>query len=150
MRRELASGRFRVTFNEAFEQVMLECGRERTEGTWITPDMVEAYVDLHRAGHAHSVEVWQEGRLAGGLYGVQRGGLFAAESMFHRTANASKVALIRALQRFFEAGIELFDVQFVTEHLASLGAYAIPRRDYLRRLASARVAKVDLAHLLRG
>jgi leucyl/phenylalanyl-tRNA--protein transferase len=150
MRRELASGRFRVTFNEAFEQVMLECGRERTEGTWITPDMVEAYVDLHRAGHAHSVEVWQEGSLAGGLYGVQRGGLFAAESMFHRRANASKVALIRALQRFFEAGIELFDVQFVTEHLASLGAYAIARRDYLRRLGSARVAKVDLAHLLRG
>ncbi|HVJ14192.1 MAG TPA: leucyl/phenylalanyl-tRNA--protein transferase [Polyangiaceae bacterium] len=144
MRRVLASKRFQVTFDQAFEQVMIECGRERDEGTWITPAMVEAYVDLHRRGHAHSVEVWSDGELCGGLYGVQRGGLFAAESMFHRLTNASKVALITCIQGFFAAGITLFDVQFVTEHLASLGAYAIPRRDYLRRLGAARVSSVEL------
>jgi leucyl/phenylalanyl-tRNA--protein transferase len=147
MRRVLSSGRFQVTLDQAFEQVMIECGREREEGTWITPAMVEAYVDLHRRGHAHSVEVWHDGELCGGLYGVQRGGLFAAESMFHRLTNASKVALIRSVQGFFVAGITLFDVQFVTEHLASLGAYSLPRRDYLRRLGAARVANVDLSSI---
>jgi leucyl/phenylalanyl-tRNA---protein transferase len=145
--RELRSGRFQLSFDQAFEQVMIECGRERTDGTWITPAMVEAYVDLHRRGHAHSVEVWHDGRLCGGLYGVQRGGLFAAESMFHRLTNASKVALINSVQALFAAGITLFDVQFVTEHLATLGAYTIPRRDYLRRLGGARAQNVDLSRL---
>lgn len=147
MRRELRSGGFGVTFDQAFEEVMLECGRERDEGTWITPEMVEAYVDLHRHGHAHSVEVWRDGELCGGLYGVQRGALFAAESMFHRTANASKVALISAVRSFFAAGIELFDVQFVTEHLATLGAFTMPRREYLRRLGEARTRSVSLSGL---
>ena len=147
MRRELRSGRFQLSFDHAFEQVMIECGRERSEGTWITPAMVEAYVDLHRRGHAHSVEVWHDGGLCGGLYGVQRGGLFAAESMFHRLTNASKVALIGSVQNLFAAGITLFDVQFVTEHLATLGAYSIPRRDYLRRLGAARTQRVDLSRL---
>jgi leucyl/phenylalanyl-tRNA--protein transferase len=147
MRRELRSGRFQLTFDQAFEQVMIECGRERAEGTWITPAMVEAYVDLHRRGHAHSVEVWHDGGLCGGLYGVQRGGLFAAESMFHRLTNASKVALIGSVRSLFAAGVTLFDVQFVTEHLATLGAYAIPRPDYLRRLGAARTKNVDLSRL---
>jgi leucyl/phenylalanyl-tRNA--protein transferase len=144
MRRELRSGRFRVTLNAAFEQVMVECGRERDGGTWITPAMVDAYVDLHRRGNAHSVEVWRDGELCGGLYGVQRGGLFAAESMFHRVTNASKVALIASIRGFFAAGIQLFDVQFVTEHLATLGAYTVSRGDYLRRLGSTRGLHVDL------
>lgn len=147
MRRELGSARFQLTFDQAFEQVMIECGRERTDGTWITPAMVEAYVDLHRRGHAHSVEVWHGGGLCGGLYGVQRGGLFAAESMFHRLTNASKVALISSVRSFFAAGITLFDVQFVTEHLATLGAYSIARQDYLRRLGAARTKSVDLSGL---
>ncbi len=147
MQRELRSGRFQLSFDQAFEQVMIECGRERTDGTWITPAMVEAYVGLHRRGHAHSVEVWHDGGLCGGLYGVQRGGLFAAESMFHRLTNASKVALIGSVRGLFAAGITLFDVQFVTEHLATLGAYEIPRRDYLRRLGSARTQHVDLSRL---
>lgn len=147
MRRELRSGRFEVTFDRAFEQVMIECGRERDGGTWITPAMVDAYVDLASRGHAHSVEVWCDDELCGGLYGVQRGALFAAESMFHRVTNASKVALISCLQRYFAAGIELFDVQFVTEHLATLGAYTVARGEYLRRLGSARSRSVDLAAL---
>jgi leucyl/phenylalanyl-tRNA--protein transferase len=147
MRRVLKSGRFRVTFDQAFEQVILECGREREEGTWITSAMVDAYVGLHRQGLAHSFEVWSDSGLAGGLYGVQRGGLFAAESMFHRETNASKVALIAAVQSLFRAGVGLFDVQFLTEHLASMGGYTVARREYLWRLGSVRGLSVDLEGL---
>lgn len=135
--RELRQVRFRVTFNRAFERVMIECGEEREGGTWILPEMVTAYTRLHELGHAHSVEVWRDERLVGGLYGVQRGALFAAESMFHRETSASKVALVTAVRRLFAAGVTLFDVQFVTPHLESLGAYTIPRTEYLRRAAAA-------------
>jgi len=137
LRRVLRSNRFDVTYDRAFREVMLECGRERESGTWILPEMVDAYTALHELGHAHSVEVWLEGALVGGLYGVQRGALFAAESMFHRATDASKVALVTAVERFFAAGITLFDVQFLTPHLASLGAYEVPRADYLARAAVA-------------
>jgi len=131
MQRVLRSGRFQVTVDRAFRQVMLECGRERESGTWILPEMVDAYVELHTRGHAHSVEVWHEEQLVGGLYGVRSGALFAAESMFHRERDASKVALINAIRHFFDAGVTLFDVQFLTPHLESLGAYEIPRTRYL-------------------
>ena len=137
MRRVLRSERFAVTFDRAFREVMLECGREREQGTWILPEMVDAYCVLHELGHAHSVEVWQAERLVGGLYGVQRGALFAAESMFHRERDASKVALITAVETLFAAGIELFDVQFLTPHLQSLGAYEVPRARYLELVKSA-------------
>lgn len=145
--RELRRGHFRVTFDRAFERVMVECGLEREEGTWITPDMLAAYVELHRRGHAHSFEVWHGEELVGGLYGVQRGALFAAESMFHRETNASKVALVGAVRALFAAGIELFDVQFLTPHLESLGAYELPRREYLARVALAKHADVRLTGL---
>jgi leucyl/phenylalanyl-tRNA--protein transferase len=138
LERELRRERFRLSVNEAFERVMLECGRERDGGTWILPEMVPAYARLHELGHAGSFEVWLGERLVGGLYGVQRGGLFAAESMFHREANASKVALVAAVRTLFAAGIELFDVQFLTPHLASLGTYEVPRGEYLSRLRRAR------------
>ena len=131
LQRVLRAGRFQVTFDRAFRQVMLECGREREAGTWILQEMVDAYVALHELGHAHSVEVWREQQLVGGLYGVERGGLFAAESMFHRERDASKVALVSAVERLFAAGTTLFDVQFLTPHLESLGAYEVPRRHYL-------------------
>jgi leucyl/phenylalanyl-tRNA--protein transferase len=100
--------------------------------------MVEAYVALHRLEHAHSVEVWADGELAGGLFGVRRGGLFAAESMFHRRSGASKVALVFAVRSCFAAGVEVFDVQLLTPHLASMGAVEIARGEYLRRVATAR------------
>jgi leucyl/phenylalanyl-tRNA--protein transferase len=145
--RTLRQQRFRVTFDRAFREVMRECGRERAGGTWIVPEMLEAYAELHRLGHAHSFEVWQDGALVGGLYGVHRGGLFAAESMFHRVANASKVALVTSIRSLFAAGIELYDVQFVTPHLAALGARELPRRSYLQRLAGARERSVDLSSL---
>jgi leucyl/phenylalanyl-tRNA--protein transferase len=145
--RELRRGRFRVTSNVAFERVMRECGRERDGGTWILPEMVRAYVRLHELGFARSFEVWHENQLAGGLYGVQRGGLFAAESMFHRETNASKVALVAAVRSLFAAGITLMDVQFLTPHLASMGVRELPRRLYLAQLRHAVRREVSLVNL---
>jgi len=137
LRRTLKHGRFEVTFDEAFRQVIEACASNREGGTWILPEMMLAYTQLHQLGHAHSFEVWQDGRLAGGLYGVRRGALFAAESMFHVVTNASKVGLAVSIDTLFRAGIQLFDVQFVTEHLASLGAYEVSRSEYLARVARA-------------
>lgn len=146
LRRVLRHGRFEVTFNRDFTRVMKDCGT-REGGTWILPDMIEAYSALHRLGHAHSFEVWEGGELAGGLYGVQRGALFAAESMFHRRTDASKVALVHAVRSLFGAGIQLFDVQILTGHLSSMGAVEIPRSQYLARVRAAVSARVDLARL---
>ena len=111
------------------------------------PEMIAAYGRLHRAGHAHSLEVWHGNDLVGGIYGVQVGGLFAAESKFHRATDMSKVALVLLVRSLFAAGIELFDVQFVTEHLARLGARVLPRDQYLDRLSEVTSLKVDLAGL---
>jgi leucyl/phenylalanyl-tRNA--protein transferase len=145
--RVLRQGRFEVTFDRAFGRVMQECGRERAGGTWILPEMLRAYLELHRQGHAHSFEVWRDGQLVGGLYGVHRRGLFAAESMFHRVADASKIALVTSIVSLFAAGVTLYDVQFVTPHLASLGAHELIRSEYLARLARARERDVDLSKL---
>lgn len=142
--RLLRQNRFQITWNTNFSKVMEECAAEREEGSWIFGEMIDAYTKAHRAGHAHSIEVWQEGQLAGGLYGIQRGGAFMAESMFHRVTDASKVALITAVQSLWERGIRLFDVQFVTPHLASMGAYELSRDEYLDRLAIARDLPVVL------
>jgi leucyl/phenylalanyl-tRNA--protein transferase len=146
LRRVLRSDRFRVTWNTAFESVMRCCG-DRQGGTWILPEMIEAYVRLHRMGHAHSVEVWEDDALAGGLYGVQRGALFAAESMFHRSTDASKVALVYAVRSLFAAGTMLFDVQLLTQHLASMGAREIARGDYVARLPEACRRRLDIESL---
>src|SRR6185503_9188428 len=126
----------------AFAQVIAGCASNREGGTWILPEMMLAYTQLHQLGHAHSFEVWHQGQLAGGLYGVRRGALFAAESMFHVVTNASKVALAVCVDALFRAGTQLLDVQFVTEHLASLGAYEVSRTDYLA--AVARVTKQEV------
>lgn len=137
---------FTLTWNRDFAAVMRGCA-DREEGTWILPEMQVAYAELHRLGHAHSLEVWQGGELAGGLYGVQRGGLFAAESMFHRVTNASKLALIATVRAVFGRGVQLFDTQLLTPHLSSLGGRAVPRRAYLADLARARARFVDLCGL---
>jgi leucyl/phenylalanyl-tRNA--protein transferase len=147
MQRSLTRGGWQLSFNAAFERVIRECGRRRTGGTWILPEMIAAYTALHRAGHAHSFEVWHEGELVGGLYGVQRGALFAAESMFHRRTNASKVAVIASVRSLFAAGVQLYDVQFLTDHLRSLGAETLPRAEYLDRVARATQQRVDLSGL---
>jgi leucyl/phenylalanyl-tRNA--protein transferase len=125
-----------VTIDADFAAVIAGCAERGDEGTWITPALRAAYERLHALGWAHSVEVWTaDGALAGGLYGVSLGGLFAADSMFHRVRDASKVALVALVQQCRAAGIELLDVQLQSPHLASMGAVTMPRAEYLRRLA---------------
>jgi leucyl/phenylalanyl-tRNA--protein transferase len=130
---------FEITRNRAFPEVMRACAipSAKRPGIWITEEFVEAYTRLHRLGHAHSVECWHHGELAGGIYGVAIGGLFAGESMFHRADNASKVALCHLVGHLRERGFKLFDIQMVTAGTQPLGAKAISRRDYLQRLALA-------------
>lgn len=134
--RTVRSSRFKVTFDQAFAEVIQGCA-DRGEGTWITEKMRRAYEELHRLGAAHSVEVWREGRLAGGVYGVTLGGLFAGESMFSRERDASKVALVHLVERLRERGFTLFDIQYLNEHTARLGGVEISRAAYLNRLAEA-------------
>ncbi len=137
--RTLRQGRFRVTYDEAFDAVMQACA-DRPDGssTWIDDRILAAYGELHRRGKAHSVEIWSgEGTLAGGVYGVHLGGAFFAESMFHRVRDMSKVALARLVFRLQERGFGLLEVQYVTSHLQQFGAEEIPTRQYRRRLGAA-------------
>jgi leucyl/phenylalanyl-tRNA--protein transferase len=127
---------FTITIDRAFAEVIEACA-DRPEGTWISPDIRDAYCELHRLGFAHSVETWKEDQLAGGLYGVAIGGAFFGESMFHRVTDASKVALMVLVERMRERGFTLLDVQFMTEHLRQFGAVEIPRAEYERRLREA-------------
>ena len=130
--------RYTVTFGEDFAGVMAGCADPRRPHGWITLDMQAAYLRLFELGWANSVEVWNDGdELVGGLYGVRIGGFFAGESMFHRVRDASKVALVRMAEHLAATGGVLFDVQWQTPHLATLGAVEIDRRDYLARLAHA-------------
>jgi leucyl/phenylalanyl-tRNA--protein transferase len=135
--------RFEVRVDTAFGEVVAACADPRRPHGWITDDVAQAYSRLHALGWAHSVEAWSvdDGALAGGLYGVAIGGLFAGESMFHRVTDASKVALVGLVSLLREGGHggggRLLDVQWLTPHLASLGAIEIPRVEYLRRLSAA-------------
>lgn len=130
--------RYAVSVDADFGAVAAACASTPRPGGWITSEFVDAYSVLHDLGWAHSVEVWdQRGSLVGGLYGVAVGGLFAGESMFHCATDASKVALVALVEEFRRGGGVLFDVQWLTPHLASLGATEITRRDYLRRLREA-------------
>ncbi len=134
--RRLRSGEFQVSFNTAFAAVVAQCAAPRVAEptTWITPRMAAAYRRLHELGHAHSVEVWQEGHLAGGVYGVGIGGFFSGESMFYRKRDASKVGLACLVKHLSQRGFTLFDVQQSSRHLRSLGAIEIPRHEFLERL----------------
>jgi leucyl/phenylalanyl-tRNA--protein transferase len=134
--RTVRAGKFFVTFDQAFPAVIRACA-QREEGTWITQGMIDAYIELHRQGHTHSVETWQDGELAGGVYGVTIDGLFAGESMFTRRTDGSKVALVHLVEHLRQRGYTLFDVQYVNDHTESLGAIEIPRREYLARLKDA-------------
>lgn len=139
LERTIRSGDFTLTLDRAFADVVRGCAVSGTRrgNTWITTAMAAAYARLHAAGIAHSIEVWREGRLAGGLYGVCLGGMFAGESMFSLERDASKVALVTLVRRLAAGGCRLFDVQMLTPHLATFGAEEIPRRGFLERLREA-------------
>jgi leucyl/phenylalanyl-tRNA--protein transferase len=127
---------FETCADRAFDRVIEECAapRPHSRGTWITPEMQAAYLELHRRGLAHSVETWREGHLVGGLYGVRLGGVFFGESMFSRERDASKVALAALVRACPRNGIVVIDCQLASRHLASLGSRSIPRRDFLALL----------------
>lgn len=130
--------RFEIRLDCSFREVMVACADPSRDGGWIDEAFIEAYVELHRLGWAHSVEAWQDGALVGGLYGVEIGGLFAGESMFHRARDASKAALVGLVGMLAAApGPRVLDVQWQTEHLASLGVIEVPRGDYLAMLDEA-------------
>lgn len=140
VQRRIRRGEFTVTFDQAFESVIAACAEPRNDndgGTWITLDLKAAYVAMHRRGFAHSVEIWQDGRLVGGVYGIALGGFFSGESMFHRVTDASKVALYHLVGRLDQRGFLLFDVQQQSPHLERMGATEIPRQEFLQRLKTA-------------
>jgi leucyl/phenylalanyl-tRNA--protein transferase len=136
LRRVLKQKKFEVTSDTDFETVIRECAR-RKEGTWISKGIIDSYCNLHRLGHAHSVETRLDGKLVGGLYGVALGGAFFGESMFHRATDASKVALVALVERLRARGFVLLDTQWTTPHLQQFGAYEIPRHEYLWHLEHA-------------
>ena len=138
MRTVLRKKQFEVTFNKAFNQVVEACAKVKRfgqNGTWITPGLMEVYSTLHIQGHAHSVEVWEEGSLVGGLYGIDLGTVFCGESMFSKSSNASKVALIFLVKELKKNKYELIDCQVPTQHLASMGAEPISRTKFLTFLS---------------
>jgi leucyl/phenylalanyl-tRNA--protein transferase len=149
LRRTVRSDAFTVTVNKAFKAVIAECAAPQAgrDDTWINKRIKDLYEGLHKLGHAHSVEVWQDSHLAGGLYGVSLGRAFFGESMFHRVRDASKVALVHLVARLIAGGFELLDTQYVTEHLRSFGAVEIPRRRYTSLLDRAIRGEADFGRL---
>lgn len=136
--RTLRSGKFTTTINRDFAGVIAGCAdRPPDPGNWLLPDMIEAYTELHSLGHAHSLEVWQDGDLVGGIYGLAIGAVFCGESMFSRQTDASKVALVHLVNHLRQQGFHLLDVQYVNPHTRRLGAVSIPRKEYLARLRRA-------------
>jgi leucyl/phenylalanyl-tRNA--protein transferase len=147
--RTVRSDAFTVTANTAFKAVISDCAAPQPgrDDTWINKRIRDLYTQLHQLGHAHSVEVWERDELVGGLYGVSLGRAFFGESMFHRTRDASKVALVHLVARLIEGGFELLDTQYVTEHLRSFGAIEIPRRRYTALLDKAIRGEADFLKL---
>ena len=140
LKKVLGRGVFTVTMDQNFRDVITECAeipREGQGGTWITSEMIEAYCELHEIGVAHSVEVWQDGALVGGLYGVSVGGCFCGESMFARKSNASKVGFVTMVRSMRNQSLCLIDCQVTTSHLMQMGAREISRRRFLSELAKA-------------
>jgi leucyl/phenylalanyl-tRNA--protein transferase len=137
--KRLRRGDYQIRIDSAFRAVMEACAtspRPDQDGTWIVPELVEAYCQLHAFGYAHSVETWIDGELAGGLYGVSIGRMFYGESMFHRVTDASKIAVAHLAQFMVQNGYGMIDCQMQTSHLASLGAREIPREEFAQRLTA--------------
>lgn len=145
LRRALKRPDWELRTDSAFDEVVEACAAR--EETWITPLIRKAYGALFSSGHAHSVEIWKDGQLAGGLYGVALGGAFFGESMFHRVTDASKVALRHLVRILRENGFTLLDTQWTTGHLEQFGAMEIPREEYLRRLGKALLAKASFPRI---
>ena len=148
--RTVRSDRFEVRVDAAFEDILDACaapGAGERDDTWINPEIRSLYLGLHEAGFAHSVECWRDGRLAGGLYGVALGRAFFGESMVSMQRDASKVALVHLIARLRIGGFQLLDVQFLTEHLASLGAIEIDRDAYQARLRTAVLLEADFGRM---
>lgn len=146
-RAQRALTRLTFTIDAAFEQVIRACAaapRPGQNGTWITPPMVHAYIELHRRGHAHSLEAWDGDLLVGGLYGVTAGGVFTGESMFHRIDDASKLCVLQLIEHLRQRGATWIDIQQLTPHFALFGAREIPRDDFLSRLAAEQRTARDL------
>jgi leucyl/phenylalanyl-tRNA--protein transferase len=145
LRKVIRAAIFSFSFDQEFRRVMEGCAapRPHRKETWISRQFITAYTRLHELGHAHSVEVWRERRLVGGLYGVSIGGFFAGESMYSEEENASKVALVAMEEKLRQCGYTLFDVQMMTPHLRSMGAVEIPRAEYLQRLREAVGTRTD-------
>jgi leucyl/phenylalanyl-tRNA---protein transferase len=139
LERRLKRGEFQFTIDRAFAEVVEGCAAPRgdDDDCWLTLSMQNAYLTMHELGHAHSIDVWQDGRLVGGLFGMAIGGLFAAESMFHRSTDASKAALAFLVDHLQHRGYELLDVQWTNSHTRSLGATDISRAEYIARLSAA-------------
>ncbi len=136
LRKTLQRGQYEIRTDSAFERVMRACAmpRDGQNGTWIQEEMVQAYMHLHRLGHAHSVETWMDGELVGGLYGVSIGRMFYGESMFSRKTDASKIALAHLAAQLKQWNFGMIDCQMNTPHLASMGAREIPRTEFIARL----------------
>jgi len=137
LKRTLRQNRFQVTLDQAFDQVIHGCAsvlRDRDKGTWITEEMIAAYIALHKAGFAHSVEAWRDGQLAGGLYGISLGGSFFGESMFHLFSDASTIALVTLVRYLAKWNFTLIDCQVTTDHLIRMGAREISRNRFLNQL----------------
>jgi leucyl/phenylalanyl-tRNA--protein transferase len=147
--RTVRTDAFTVTVNRAFKAVIAGCAAPQAgrNDTWINQRIRDLYVGLHGIGHAHSVEVWKDDDLVGGLYGVSLGRAFFGESMFHRVRDASKVALVHLVARLIAGGFELLDTQYVTEHLRSFGATEVPRRRYTALLDKALKGEADFYKL---
>lgn len=147
LERERRKTRFEFTIDRAFPQVIENCARVKRNheaGTWITSDFIVAYIELHAAGDAHSVEVWENGELVGGLYGVDAGGAFCGESMFHLRSNASKFALLFLIEHLQTRGADWLDAQVMTPHLSVLGAREISRNTFLTRLEQTQAKGLQL------
>jgi len=136
LRRTLKRNKFTISVDTAFEAVICNCARVHGD-TWISDEIIRNYIGLHREGFAHSIEVWFQGELAGGLYGVHIGGAFFGESMFHSVTDASKVALVTLVNRLRERDFLLLDTQWATPHLKQFGTYLVPKEEYLCMLRQA-------------
>ena len=146
LKKKIRKNRFTLTLDQAFEQTIVSCARARRashEGTWLVDEMIEAYIQLHRLGHAHSIETWLHNRLVGGLYGVCLGGTFFGESMFSLETDASKIALAGLANHLTCHGFDLIDCQVTTHHLKNMGAVEISRETFLEKLTLSIPRKMD-------